>query len=308
MKGRFFLSTLTLLLAFSSSANAVVKPKVVTMVEAPTLIESNFFAGSGGQWFETLIAPHSIILVGTSEPASGPTQGEVLAINPLNGATQWDLLIPTPADAIATTATLDSSGNIWIVGSSASAAQSVTPTPTPSPTPSNVQNPGNVAVDPVPPTRAGLTHITLWQVSSAGSLLNSFDYDAQAVLEPTSITLTKNIFTISGNNFHINASLLGKFSKFTQSKVVEPKVQITQNFKDGLYVWKSYLSKSSIPGVSGWKPKSSTPVILKVGSRTGHIYKAYKYSNKVLKVGFLPSIGVVVTTETANGYSVSLLK
>lgn len=306
MKIKFFVSAITLSLAFNTSSYAVVKPKVVKVLEAPTLIENNFFAGSGGQWFETLLAPHSIILVGTSEPASGPTQGEVLSISPITGAAQWDLPIPTSTDAIATAATLDAVGNIWIVGSSAPATQSVTQTP--SPKPSNIQNPGNVVVDPVPLTRAGLTHITLWEVSSTGSLLNTFDYDAQSVLEPTSITLAKNILTISGRNFHLNSSLLGKFSKFVQASYVPSKTTTTQNFKDGLYIWKSYLSKNPIPGVTGWKPKVATQVILKVGSRTGTVYEAYKITNKVLKINFLTSIGVVVTTESANGYLISLLK
>lgn len=306
MKAKFLLGAISLSLAFSAPAYAVVKPKVVKMLEAPTLLESNLFQGSGGQWFETLLAPHSIILVGTSEPASGPTQGEVLSINPISGATQWDLAIPTTADAIATAATLDASGNIWIVGSSAPTVQSVAPTP--SATPSNIQNPGNVAVDPVTPTRAGLSHITLWQVSSTGSLLNTYDFDAKSVLEATSISLAKNVFTISGSNFHLDATLLGKFSKFVQANSVLPKSSTTQSFKDGLFIWKSYLSKNPIAGVTGWKPKVATPVILKVGTRTGSIYEAFKVSNKVLKINFLASVGVVVTTESANGYSISLLK
>ena len=306
MKSKFVVGAIALSLSFTGPAYGVVKPKVVKMIEVPTLVENNFFQGSGGQWFETLLAPHSIILVGTSEPASGPTQGEVLSINPITGATQWDLPIPTTADAIATAATLDGSGNIWIVGSSAPTVQSVTPTP--SPTPSNLQNPGNVAVDPVRPARAGLTHITLWQVSSIGSLLNTYDYDAQSVLEATSITLAKNILTIVGSNFHLNSSLLGKFSKFSQMNSADVKKPTTQSFKDGLYVWKSYLSKIPIPGVTSWKPKAATPVILKVGSRTGTVYAAYKINHKVLKINFLPSVGVVVTTESANGYTISLLK
>ena len=106
----------------------------------------------------------------------------------------------------------------------------------------------------------------------------------------------------------MSSTIAGKFTKFIKASFVQPKVLTTKSFKDGLYIWKSYLSKSAIPGVTGWKPKAPTPVILKVGARTGHIYLAYKVLNPILKIDFLAGVGLVVTTESASGYTISLLK
>ena len=304
MKFKVIVSAIALSLVAANPVQAVVKPKVVKMVALPTLTESTFFQGSGGQWFSTLIAPHSIYLVGTSEPANGPTQGEVIALDPTTGSQQWDLPIPTVTDAIATAAIVDSLGNIWIAGSTAP----VVATPTPTPAPTNALNPSGIKIDPIPPTRAGLTQITLWEVSSTGSLMNTFTYDAGAVFEPLSLLYVKGSLTIGGKDFQVSSTIAGKFTKFIKASYVQPKVSTTKSFKDGLYIWKSYLSKSAIPGVTGWKPKVPSPVILKVGARTGHIYLAYKVLNPILKIDFLAGVGLVVTTESANGYTISLLK
>jgi hypothetical protein len=267
-------------------------------------VENTFFQGAGGQWFSTLLTSHSLYLVGTSEPSSAPTQGEVIAISPVDGSKQWDLPLPTTTDAIATAATLDSAGNIWVAGSTAQAPVAATPTPTPT----NALNPSGVSVDPVPPMRPGLTLITLWEVSPTGSLLNTYSYDAGFVVEPLTLSFAKNFFTIGGRDFQVTASLTGKFSKFVQASFVQPKSTTTSTFKDGLYIWKSFISKAPIAGVTGWKPKVPTPVILKVGGRTGTIYSAYKISDPIVKIDYLSKLGVVVTTESANGYAVLLLK
>ena len=304
MKFRVVVGAVALSLVFVAPVHAAVKLKSVKMIALPTLVENNFFQGSGGQWFSTLIAPHSIYLIGTSEPSSGPTHGEVIALDPATGSQQWDLPIPATTDAIATAATLDSLGNIWIAGSTAPVV--VTPTPTPAPT--NALNPSGIKIDPVPPTRADLSQIALWEISSSGSLLNTFTYDAGAVIEPLTIAYAKGSFTIGGKDFQVSVSISGKFTKFIRASFVQPKVTTTETFKDGLYIWKSYLSKSAIAGVTGWKPKSPSRVILKVGSRTGNVYLAYKVSHPILKVDFLTGVGLVVTTETPTGYAISLLK
>ncbi len=306
MKSKFLTALALFSLLGMPMAISAVKPKVVKMVNPVPLVEKTFFQGAGGQWFSTLLTAHSLYLVGTSEPSSAPTQGEVIAISPIDGSKQWDLPLPTTTDAIATAATLDSAGNIWVAGSTAPAPMSATPTPTPTPT--NALNPSGVSVDPVPPVRPGLTQITLWEVGSTGSLLNTYSYDAGFVVEPLTVSFAKNLFTIGGRDFHVTASLTGKFSKFVQASFVQPKSTSTATFKDGLYIWKSFISKAPIAGVTGWKPKVPTPVILKVGGRTGTIYSAYKISDPIMKIDYLSKLGVVVTTESANGYAVLLLK
>ena len=309
MKSKVLLAPLVLGLLTSTSVNAATvskaaKPKSVKIVALPTLAEGNFFAGNGGQWFETLLSKGAIYMVGSAEPTTSPTQGEVLAIDPVSGQKIWDLPISGSTDCLATAATLDASGNIWIAGLSAP----VTPTPTPVPTPSGLLNPSGIVVPPRTPTRADLTLISLWEVSSRGSLIASYQFSAGKVLEPLAINLVKNSLVISGNNFHITSDFNGAFTKFVEASFLAPPVSSTQIYKDGLYIWKSFLSKSVISGVSGWKPKKAGRVILKVGSRTGTIYSAYTVTDPLLRSGFLSGLGLVVTTQSSTGYKLSLLK
>jgi hypothetical protein len=285
-------------------AQAATKPAAIKMVALPSLTSGTFFQGKGGEWFETLLAQRAIYLVGTSEPASGPTQGEVVAINPVNGSQLWDLPIPTTVDAVATAATIDPLGNIWVAGSSAS--QVVTPTPTPTPT--GVINPSGVVIKPTPPTRAGLTNITVWEISSLGTLITSYQYAASDLLSPATITYASGSLVLTGTDFKVTMNQAGKFSKFISASFAIPKAASTQTFKDGLYMWKSYISKVAIPGVIGWKPPAKGRVILKIGSRTGTVYNAYKITDQLLKSQYLAGLGVVLTTLNPNGYSISLLK
>ena len=307
MKFKFCSALLVLSLLGISTVHAATPPKSVKILSNPIAIEGTFFAGNGGEWFTTLLSKRAIYIVGTSEPATGPTQGEVIAIDPLTKVQLWDLALPAlsgAADAIATAAMIDTAGNIWVAGSSSTQVL----VPTPKPTPTNVINPNGVVIDPTPPIRSDLTQISLWQVSPDGALIASYQYETGKVLQPLSIKQVKTLFQINGSNFQISIDQSGKFSKYIEASFVPANVSTTQIFKDGLYIWKSYLSKSAIPHVTGWSPKSALPVVLKVGSRTGAVYSAYKISGELLKVDFLSGLGLVLTTQTAKGYAISLLK
>jgi len=309
MKSNVLLAALILGAVTASTASAattskVVKPKSVKIAPLPTLIEGSFFEGAGGQWFQTLPTKEAIYMVGSAEPAGAPTQGEVIAIDPITGSKSWDFLIPGTTDALASTATLDSAGNIWVAGLTSLPVTK----PTPQPTPSGVLNPSGIVVPPLNPVRNDLTQIAVWEISSRGTLIGSYQCDAGKVLEPQLIMQVKNTFLISGSNFHLTVDINGLFSKFVQASFVPAKANSIVTFKDGLYIWKSYLSKSPISGVSGWKPTKPGRVILKVGSRTGTIYSAYKVSEPLLQSDFVTGLGLVVTTQSGNGYRISLLK
>jgi hypothetical protein len=304
MKFKFSSALLALTLVGVSTVHAVNPPKSVKILSNPILIESSFFAGSGGEWFTTLLSKRAIYLVGTSESAAGPTQGDVIAIDPLTKAQLWDLPLRGAADSIATAATIDTAGNIWVAGSSSTPVVA----PTPKPTPTNVINPSGIVIDPTPPMRSDLTQLSVWQVSPDGKLIASYNYEAGKVLQPLFVKLVKSALQITGSDFQILVDAIGKFSKYIEASFVPVKVSTTQTFKDGLYIWKSYLSKSAIPHVTGWRPNSALPVVLKVGGRTGAVYSAYKISGEVLKVDFLSGLGLVVTTQSKKGYAISLLK
>ncbi len=304
MKSRVLVGALAFSLIGSVTASAAIKPTAIKIAALPVLAEDKFFAGAGGQWFTTLPSKQAIYMVGSAEQVGGPTQGEVLAIDPISGQKSWNFLTTGVTDSIALAATLDTAGNIWIAGNTAA----VPSTPTPTPTPSGVANPSGVVVTPLTPARTDLTLISIWEVSPRGVLLAAYQYDAGTVLAPLSIKSVKGSFLLSGANFQLSVDALGNFTKFARVSVVLGKDLTTQSFKDGLYIWKSYISKSPIVGVTGWKPTKPSQVILKVGSRTGKVYSAYKVTDSMLKIDFLAGLGLVITTETAKGIKISLLK
>ncbi len=306
MKSRILTATLALSLLFVLPAQAATKS--IKIANLPILASGSFFQGKGGQWFDTLISKRAIYLVGTSEPSTGPTQGEVIALSPITGAQMWDLPIPGNFDAVASAATLDAAGNLWVAGSTSVPVATPTPTPTPTSSPPGVVNPGGVVVTPVPPTRAGLTHITVWEINPDGSLITTFTYNAPDVLLPSTIAFVKSSLVITGNDFQVTMSKVGVFSKFISASFAIKKAATSSSLKDGLYIWKSYVAHGLIAGVSGVKSTDVNRVLLKVGSRTGTIYGAYRIAGLQLKFDYLAGVGVVLTTSTPTGYAISVLK
>ncbi len=129
------------------------------------------------------------------------------------GKVQWSLPLDNGLNEIATAATFDSSGNIWIAGSAQTPVPSPTPTasPTPSQTPSvsaspsatpspstTVLNPDGVTTDPVLPLRTDLTSLVLWKVSPAGVLLGTYASEIGAPFLIRSAAFANNAINVVG--------------------------------------------------------------------------------------------------------------
>lgn len=102
------------------------------------------------------------------------TDGYVQALDE-TGQVQWSLALDAGQNEIATAATIDPRGSIWILGSSAIA----TPIPTPFDTAtvtslSTTLNPDLIHVDQQLPFRQDLTNVIAWKVSRSGNLLGTF--------------------------------------------------------------------------------------------------------------------------------------
>jgi len=159
------------------------------------------------------------------------TDGFVQALD-VTGAVQWSLPLDNGSNEIATAATIDSGGNIWVVGS----AQTPTATPTPSTTPSGsptpapsvsaipsatALNPDAIAINPVPPMRKDLTSLILWKISPAGSLVATYSTEIgvpflvrNAIFANHLINVVGIISTTSGHaGFLIQSDPSGTFGK-----------------------------------------------------------------------------------------------
>lgn len=159
------------------------------------------------------------------------TDGFVQAMD-ATGEVQWSLPLDNGSNEIATAATVDTSGNIWVVGSSSTPV--ITPTPTATPTPSatpsisslpsptpTALNPDGVTLDPITPLRKDLTSLIVWKVSPVGVLLATFTTEINRPALVRNVIATTNgiaivgvISTPSGNaGFLLQSNWAGTFGK-----------------------------------------------------------------------------------------------
>ena len=171
-----------------------------------------------------------IYLIGTVTGVVS-TDGFIQALDS-SGAVRWSLPLDNGSNEIATAATFDSAGNMWVVGSaqrpqptpspSVSPTSSATPSTsaTPSSTPS-VLNPDGVSVEPSIPMRPDLTYLSLWKISPHGTLLATYLLNMKAAFLVRSAAVVNNsiaivglISTPSGHaGLLIQSDLNGNFSK-----------------------------------------------------------------------------------------------
>ena len=85
------------------------------------------------------------------------------------GVQQWVRTIDSGVDEIATAATVDAAGNIWLAGSSAAVTvpESVTAA-------ISAENPDGVVAEELPKVRSDMNQITIWKLSPIGELLATF--------------------------------------------------------------------------------------------------------------------------------------
>ena len=199
---KIVVSLLSLSLIFSTQG-ATAAPKPITVkamvalnLAAPVTVDTKMF-----------VVGSSIVLLNDSS---------VRAIGS-DGVEKWRLALTQGVASIATAMAADSTGNIWIAGSSA-----VAPVVTASPTPTAVPiNPDNVVVDPKVPMRADLTVATIWKVSNTGALVATYTAEPLTALLINSIAVNAKGITLGGvratdtgnSGVILNADLEGKFVK-----------------------------------------------------------------------------------------------
>ena len=218
--------SLILLLVFPNTAAAVSIKSAKTLFELPYL--------ANDQVREVLVKNNNIFLAGTTESISsiwipgqlnGLSDGFVTSYS-TSGVQNWSVRLGSEGNEIATALTADQDGSIWVVGASNTYSSQATPV-----NPPNVLNPDNVPITPAPQTPTPINKIKIWQVSSNGVIINSFEYSTDAVVLPNKIFVANGNLVLFGNiyeksltkGFYISLSKTGVFSeilkigsKFTQ--------------------------------------------------------------------------------------------
>jgi hypothetical protein len=203
--------------ANSAPKKIAVKPmQLVTTIGTPEEVSGAVVSGK------------SIIVYGTKS-----SKAYVRAIDS-TGKELWNLPLDQSAASIATAATVDIAGDIWIAGATPM-AMGLTPAPTATPiNPDNAVIPPNVFV-------GDLHAVTIWKVSAAGSLVFTNTLPTSYVLFPTAIAIDKTgasvvgiMATEKGNaGFLANTDTAGVFSKLLQLGVVSTTAESVVRHSDG---------------------------------------------------------------------------
>ena len=233
---RFFLAVIIISFSVFSSANAAVMKNTKPLVELPYT--------KADQISSVLLTPISIIITGTTESPSsswingalaGVSDGFIASYSSL-GAPLWNIRLGSNANEIATSAAIDLDGSIWVAG-----ATSALVTPNPTAIPPKALNPDNVILDPTAAVSTPLNRIKIWQISSSGNLLNSFEYIGENIINPKKLLVTDSNLIILGSiydkssvaGFYLSASKSGVFTPIIKFGSKSTQINSAISNKDG---------------------------------------------------------------------------
>ena len=201
-----------------------------------------------------VVSGKSIIIFGTKS-----SKAYARAID-RTGKELWNLTLDQSAASVATSAAVDSAGDIWIAGATPLALGVNPPASTATPV-----NPDN-AVIPPSVFIGDLQAVSIWRVSAAGALLFTNTLPTSSVLFPTAITVDKNgasvvgiIANEKGNaGFLANVDATGAFSKLLQIGAVSTTADAVARHGDGSFT----VAGSSSETLGGKKVAGLTDGIL----------------------------------------------
>lgn len=286
------LGILAAIAVFSISTPLLAQGATKTVTQTPmTLIAS---LSPSDQTVGMVVKGKTIYLIGTVTGVVS-TDGFVQALDS-TGAVQWSLPLDNGSNEIATAATFDSSGNIWVVGSAQTPNTSPSPSASPSPTDSvsaspsatptstsTILNPDGITADPLVPMRKDVTSLALWKISPAGVLLATYATEIGspflvrgAIFANNSIALVGIIATATGHaGFLIQSDLNGSVAKPILVGKADTELNALAKKSDGSLV----LLGSSSETIAKQVRKGVKDGIIVVMSQLGKISSVVRSSN-----------------------------
>lgn len=279
----------------------------IKVLPSKPVITVNSPSGSGDQISDISVNSSVIAIVGTVEagltdlvtsPTLGASDGFIAGVDK-NKKLIWNLRLGGSSDDIATAITRDKVGNFWIVGATSKPSESSTVS-----LDTSAINLDSVSVDAVITPKNSLTRLVLWKVSPIGELSQTYFYDFDGVVSPSTISSSGTSLRISGNlskemtntQFTISSDMTGTFSGLKVGKIVTPKPLAIETIKAGTNKITSFISKTTIIDIPSWRAKKPTPVIVKY-SKASKALAANSLPGKVKKVLWQSGIGAVVLVE-----------
>lgn len=200
-----------------------------------------------------------------SNPTQKSTDIQVTA-NDASGLLVWQRAIDSGVDEVATAATVDPQGNIWLAGSAALPSAVETPTSL-----VGIDNPDQVNVDVAPSLRNDMNQIALWKISSAGEILATYLAPQKSVPAVTAISATNSgislIGSIDNKPFLLTATTSGVFGKVLAIGTSKTELNAVARNSDGT----TSIFGSSAETLSGKKVAGIRDGILLKVSKTGTI-------------------------------------
>jgi hypothetical protein len=196
---KFLLLILTIVVSAqpASAAPKLVPVKKIEIVASAQNAEGMVMSGKNLITFSHAVANNLNIVVSAVD---------------INGISQWTRTIDSGSDQIATVATVDSMGNVWLGGSSAPVISSDSPTVV-----TGVENPDGVIQEQLPKIRPDMTQLTLWKISPSGELLATYISPQETPGLINAISANSSGVSILGQlgnrPFLLSASTLGVFGK-----------------------------------------------------------------------------------------------
>ena len=148
------------------------------------------------------------------------------------GTSLWTKTIDSGADEVATAISLDSQGNIWLAGNSAALAVADTATAI-----GGALNPDNVAAETIAPLRQDMRQLTVWKISKAGEVTETFSTVPSEISIVGAISVSATglsmIGTRESGSFVISTNLKGLFTKELKIGTAKTKLNSIVRSSDG---------------------------------------------------------------------------
>ena len=295
---------LILVLLFSFIASPAYASTAVKMVGLKPTTSIQLSQNPNDEVSSLIVSPNSIAVVGTTDG-----DGFITAYDRTATSILWSIKLGGALEDIATSATRDSNGVIWVVGASAVAADA----PASQTIPAGTLNPSGVLPD-TSTALPQLKQLNIWKISSKGSLLSTYQTVLSDVIYPTSITVKAGKATVVGSiashPLDEFVTSLGVDGNFGAVRIISSKTSIAQekSVKTTLSVWKSFTTSTAIKGLPNWKPKANSHVLIRYDAKSKAVVAAYITSGDILDLAWEKSLGIVALINYPTGYSLAIVK
>ena len=186
------------------------------------------------------------------------------------GAEIWSKTVDSGLDELATAMAIDSQGTLWLVGNIAIAPQPESATAV-----TGALNPDGIEVENIPPLRADMKNISVWQISATGEVIGQISIATVALIDAISVSSSGLSILASRDSepFLITLSE-GKFSKELKIGSAKTKISAITRIGDGT----TYLVGSSSETLGGKKLVGRVDGVLIKVAKTGSITSVVRSS------------------------------